>query len=258
MLPDFIIIGARCCGTTSLFRYLRPHPELILAVRKEVHFFDDHYDAGINWYRAHFPLYLQRMARRMVGRKLVTGEASPYYLFHPLAARRAAEWVPGARLVLLLRHPVDRAYSQYQQARLDGLEDLPFETAIDQEPSRLEGEEARLAAGELVESLPHKQYSYLARGHYAEQLEVWLDQFARERLLILSSEALFTTPEATMNRVCTFLGLEAPPPATYPAHNVGGYDQQMSPSTRRRLLQYFAPHNKRLFELIGEEYDWSE
>ena len=111
-LPHFLIIGAQKAGTTSLASYLAAHPGVVPSKRKEVHFFDLNYEKGVDWYRSHFPIARgQGLRRRMRGRRMLTGEASPYYIFHPLAASRAFDLLPAARVIVLLRNPVDRAYS---------------------------------------------------------------------------------------------------------------------------------------------------
>ena len=107
-LPDFLIIGAQKCGTSFLYRFLVKHPHVKSAFVKEVHYFDLNFAKGNNWYRSNFPLQVRNT------RTYITGEASPYYLFHPHAARRASMVVPDAKLLILLRNPVDRAHSHYQ------------------------------------------------------------------------------------------------------------------------------------------------
>ncbi|MEJ2557594.1 MAG: sulfotransferase domain-containing protein, partial [Anaerolineae bacterium] len=114
VLPDFLIIGAQKCGTDSLFRYLGGHPCIKLASSKEAHYFDLKFDKGINWYRSHFPLIPYKYSvKRLRKQDLITGEATPYYLFHPHAPGRAAAIVPHVKLIVLLRNPADRAYSHY-------------------------------------------------------------------------------------------------------------------------------------------------
>src|SRR5215213_1565056 len=126
-LPNFIIIGAQRGGTTSLYRYLTEHPSIGAAYRKEVHFFDRHFDKGMAWYLAHFP------AR---GEFPIVGEASPFYLFHPAVPGRIHAAVPQARFIALLRNPIDRAYSQYHMKSRHDLETLSFEDALAQEGER--------------------------------------------------------------------------------------------------------------------------
>ena len=94
-LPDFLIIGAQKSGTTFLYQLLVQHPHVKPAFVKEVHYFDLEYRKGVNWYRSHFPLQMRN------SREYITGEASPYYLFHPHAPRRASAVVPDAKLVVL-------------------------------------------------------------------------------------------------------------------------------------------------------------
>ena len=107
--PHFVILGTQRGGTSSLFRWLNAHPDVLRPTRKEIHYFDIHYDKGARWYRSQFPL-----ARR--GK--VTGEASPYMLYHPLAPARAARGLPRTtRLIVLLREPVERTVSDYWFSR---------------------------------------------------------------------------------------------------------------------------------------------
>src|SRR6187200_1451927 len=136
-LPDFLVIGAQKAGTTALYAYLRWHPGITGPSWKEVSFFDRHWWRGEAWYRGQFPL---RAGGRLVG------EASPSYLFHPLAPERARSLVPDAKLIALVRNPVDRAYSQYQHAVALGREPLSFEDALAAEDERLVGEVERLLA----------------------------------------------------------------------------------------------------------------
>ena len=100
--PDFIIIGAQMCGTTSLYDYLAKHPNVLLSYVKEIHFFDHSYNKGLLWYRSFFPL-------RIIKGKRMTGEASPYYIFHSHSAKRIAKTLPSVKLIVMLRNPVDRS-----------------------------------------------------------------------------------------------------------------------------------------------------
>ena len=106
-LPDYLLIGAQKCGTTSLYNYLVSHPEVRRCLRKEVGYFDQHFDRGLAWYLAHFPM------KSFVGFQQVTGEATPDYYYSPQAPQRAHLVMPQAKLIILLRNPVDRAHSQY-------------------------------------------------------------------------------------------------------------------------------------------------
>jgi len=252
VLPDFLILGAQKAGTTSLHAYLSEHPQVAPGLVKEIHFFDYNFQRGVGWYRAHFPT----IAERWQGKFRVTGEGSPYYLFHPRAPARAAQVVPHAKLLVLLRNPVDRAYSHYyHQVRL-GLEAVTFDAALEQEPARLVGEFEQLLTDDEYYSFNYQNYSYLARGMYADQLERWLRYFPRKQFLILQSERFYADPARALRQVTEFLGLPEWSPAGFEIKNDGSYPP-LDPARRAELVEFFAPHNARLFELLNETFDWS-
>ena len=255
-LPDFLMIGAQRCGTTSLYRYLEKHPQVIgAAPSKGVHYFDVHHERSLRWYRAHFPT---RRRRERVGRRAVTGEASPYYVFHPHGPDRVRAAVPNVRLILMLRDPVVRAFSQYQQEYARGFEDAEtFERALELEPGRLAGERERMLADPGYDSRAMQHYAYVARGEYAAQLEAWRARFDPEQLHVIQAEEFFTDPETVYRGVLEFLGLPVPVrPPQFKAHNArpaGG----MAPETRTRLAEHFAEPNRRLEELVGRRLGWT-
>ena len=207
-----------------------------------MHFFDhdDRYERGIGWYLAHFPLRDEAA---------VTGEASPQYLFHPGVPQRVRATLPDARFIALLRNPVDRAYSSYRLMVHRRHEPLSFEDALASERERL----SRLDRGRRG---PRRR-SYAKRGLYLEQLERWLAVFPRERFLILKSEDLNDDPERIVHQTLAFLGLPPWTPSDFTAHNSGRYPP-MDPATRKRLAEYFAPHNRRLYAFLGRDLGWED
>ena len=252
MLPDFLIIGAQKGGTTFLYNILRRHPYFEAAVKKEIHFFDTpRFERGVDWYRTHFP---QRQQRN--GHRVITGEASPYYLFYPRAARRVADTIPQARLIALLRNPVDRAFSDYQHTLRQGSETLSFNEALDLEGERLRGEKERILADESYRSVNYRRYSYLARGIYVDQLKEWHKYFDPKQLLILKSEDFFERPSATLKQVMRFLSLPEHDIEIGGGRNKGDYSEPMDPETRRWLQEYYEPHNERLYEYLGTDFGW--
>jgi hypothetical protein len=256
VLPDYIIIGAQKCGTSSLYRYLNEHPAIAPAAGKEVHYFDWHYSRGTSWYRAHFPTLVEReMFRARTGVRLVTGEASPYYLFHPHAPARVKALLPSVKLIALLRNPVERALSAYHHQVRAGSEPLSFEEAVDQEPMRLAPEIERLTRDETFKGAAHRRFSYLSRGLYADQLEAWFRVFPREQLLVIRSEDFFEEPAAIVTQALQFLGLPPAHSSGFRRFNVGEYDG-MEPAMRARLIEYFGPHNQRLYNLLGRDLGW--
>jgi hypothetical protein len=249
--PSVLVIGAQRSGTTSLFNYLAQHPDVRVPLGKEIHYFDLHYARGLAWYRGRFPY-----ARRLRGGPL-TLDASPYYLLHPLAPQRAAQLLPGVKLIALLRHPVERAVSHYQHEVRGGREPLSLPDALDAEAERTAGEEERVAREPGYYSFAHHRYTYQRRGIYLDQLQRWLAHYDRSRLLIMQSERLFRDPVGATAEVHEFLGLRPHRLEQYQPFLHGGYDRALPPALRERLTAFFAPHNRDLFEWLGEEYDWA-
>jgi hypothetical protein len=248
-LPDFVMIGGMKCGTTSLFQYLQRHPGVSRVYVEEVHYFDLNYHRGINWYRAHFPL------RGKDGDRRISGDDSPYYIFHPAVPRRIAKDLPDVKLIALLRDPVDRAYSHYHHEHRRGREELSFERALEKEEERLAGEVEALETDAGYVSYEHQRHSYVSRGRYAEQLRAWFDVIPEERFLILQSEAMFRDPQAIFDQVLEFLGLSPMQLTDFDVFNPGSYPK-MEGGTRRMLREHFEPRNEELFKLIGRSFDW--
>lgn len=249
VLPAAIIIGAQKAGTSALFDHLRRHPAVV-ARSKEVHYFDRHSDAPVARYRAHFPT--AGSLRRAQPRGAITFEATPYYLFHPLVPHRVRGLIPRVKLLAVLRDPVERAISHYNHEVKLGVEDLSLEEAIEREPERLRRELELIYERPLERRHNHEHYSYLARGRYAEQLERWLSVFEPAQLLVVDSAELRHDPAPALAQVCAFLGLaevDLGPAAVVNAQTYGEVPAQVS----ARLHEYFAPHNERLFELLGRE-----
>ncbi len=261
ILPTFVILGGQRCGTSSLYKYLGQHPEIAPSLRKEIEYFTIDYGNGELWYRAHFPLALRRLISRLFGRSLVTFEATPDYLFDPRAPERLQRLLPEARLIVLLREPVSRAFSHYHHMARLGLDDLSFPDAIAAEESRLSGQLEEMKEDPLARVLPFRRYSYRTRGLYAEQLERWFDLFPREQFLILGSDDLFTDPVGTLHRIADFVGVGRWAPAefrnySYTAQPVTNPD--IPEETAAQLGEFFAGPNAELARLLGTDPGWGD
>ena len=260
-LPDFLVIGTKKGGTTSVANWLVQHPQVVpmfprFQRHKSPHYFDINYQRGQAWYRSHFPTAAAR--ERHVGEAGLSrvGEASPYYMFHPAAADRIAETVPDVRLVAVLREPVSRAHSNYYDRVVAGTETLPtFEAAIDAEESRLTGVTDEWLAVPGHYSFSHDHHTYLARGRYAEQLRRFFDRLGREQLLVLPLEALKREPDKTFRRIEDHLGLDHHD-VVLEERNVRSGNPPIDPATKERLTAYYEPYNRELAELLGEDYGW--
>jgi hypothetical protein len=257
VLPDYLIIGTQKGGTTSLYNYLGQHPWILPALKKEVHFFDtQNFAKGPGWYRAHFPLNLQKKYANKSSRcSAITGEASPYYLFYPHAPKRVEKILPKTKIIVMLRNPVDRALSHYYHQVRKGRERLTFEAAIDAERERLGGEYERMLRDDTYYSSACWAYSYLARGLYADQLNAWFEVFPREQFLVIRSEDFFLDPCASFKQTLRFLELPEINLREYKQLNSGTYTS-ISMAVRRKLSQYFEPHNKRLYDLLHTDFAW--
>jgi hypothetical protein len=255
MLPGFLIVGAQRCGTTSMYRALSDHPVVVKPVlHKGVHYFDMNYERGPRWYRAHFPLGL---TGRRAGRAGLAFESSPYYMFHPLAATRIAADLPGVKLIVLVRDPVERAYSAYAHELARGFETESFERAIELESERLAGEAERIAAEPGYLSHSHQHHAYLARGHYAEQLSRLELLFGRDRIHVVDSGDFFAGPEPVYDGALDFLGM-ARAGRGYPAferHNAR--PRSPIPQTMRATLdEHFVPFDEHLTCWLGHVPSW--
>lgn len=271
LLPDFLIIGAQKAGTTSLFNYLAQHSCVlpprgkrskdgaIVAGNKELHYFDRQFERGIRWYRSHFrlPKYFQ------FSNKFITGEATPDYISHPHAPKRVAELIPQVKLIVLLRNPVDRAYSHYVHNVTGRVKETrPVKEAIFADEQMIEAELTRMLKDNEYKSSFYDRYSYLYRGIYVQQIRHWLNTFTRNQLLILRSEDLFNDPEEIYRETLQFLGLPDEQLEEYKVFNPQKSSNrvkiapQMDADLRKKLVDYYSPHNQELYQYLGKNFGW--
>ena len=257
MTPSLLIVGAQRCGTTSMYKDLTQHPAILPAVmQKGVHYFDVQYDHSRSWYNAHFPL--RRTAakvEKLIGVAPITGESSPYYLYHPLAAGRIAADLPQARLLVLVRDPVERAYSAHTHETARKYETESFERAIELEAERIAGEEEKLIADPNYQSFEHQHHSYVARGRYAEQLERLAAAVGREKIHVVDSGRFFAEPETVYDGIIEFFGLPAWRRPEFKQHNARPR-MDMAPALRAKLEEYFEPWDEKLTDWLGRPPSW--
>jgi hypothetical protein len=245
--PDFVIIGAQRSGTTSLHAYLAAHPRVEAPNSKELHFLTDRFQRGREWYLGQFP--------EAIPCDHLTGEATPYALFHPQAPGRLRAIAPHAKVIVLLRNPVERAYSHYEMERARANEPLDFASAIAAEAERLGGEEERLTHDPLYVSWAHKHRSYLARGDYAPQLLRWFKTFPPEQMLIVRSEELYERTAESFATVAAFLGIDSGTEVSFGVHNRGS-GAAIDPLIRDQLVEHFRSLNADLAKLLGWDPGW--
>jgi len=226
-LPNFLVIGAMKAGTTSLFHYLAAHPQAYLSPLKEVEFFVDgpNWRRGLDWYRARF-------ADAPDG-AVAVGEASTAYTKFPEytgVPERIAAHVPDARLIYVVRDPIERIRSHYQHRVLSGAERAPLPAAVLEDPR------------------------YVRVSSYAMQLERYLPHVPRERILLLTSEDLRAHRAATVKAAYRFLGLDDDvEPDVLGTEFYRSEDRTQYPPLAwavRRLVKRYVPAGKRIKELV--------
>ncbi|PCC27458.1 sulfotransferase [Glutamicibacter sp. BW80] len=254
-LPDFIIIGAQRSGTTSLYRLLSAHPAVARpTASKGIGYFDVDYARGMRWYRGHFPLRLT--AAILPGSSVrQVFESSGYYCFHPLAAERISTDLPDVKLVMMLRDPVERAYSAHRHELVRGFETEDFETALELEDQRLAGEDQRLIDDPQYQSHNHRHHAYLRRGLYAQQIRRIHEAVGSDRLYLMDADDFFQHPIEEFRTLLKWLGLPDSIPDSVPAENAQPR-AEMDEQLRARLRDYFAAPDSELAELMGKTPSW--
>jgi hypothetical protein len=186
----------------------------------------------------------------------ITGESSPYYLYHPKVAKRIARVLPKVKLIAMLRNPVDRAISHYYHEVKKHRETLSFERAIEIEEERISGEFRKLLNDEFYHSPIYQWYSYKKRGIYIDQIIEYEKYFSRDQILILKSEEFFEYTTEVLQQIFRFLEVDAIfKVKDISPKNVGNYGK-VDKKLHERLKSYFEPHNRRLYEHLNRDFGW--
>lgn len=254
ILPDYFIIGGQKCGTTSLYFYLIQHPSILPASKKEIHYFNrvKNRHKGEKWYRSHFPAAIRLKTSR---RQFITGEATPLF-YHYHAPQLIAEMNPDIKLILLLRDPIDRAFSHYQHNHRRHIEHLSFSDAVRREKKRIQAEIDRTKQDPTYSSSAYHRYSYLYRGYYALHLKRWFKFFPREQFLIIDSQEFDRFRDTILAKVMGFLDLPQADFNTRRSWNITRYSQSLPRDIQAYLKSHFQPHNQHLFDLLNREFPW--
>ena len=244
-VPDFLGLGVQKGGTTTLHTLLSAHPQLMLPQSKELHFFTLHYVRGEDWYRQQFEAATSDQR---------CGEITPYYIFHPLVPERIQLCCPKARMIVLLRDPVERALSQVFHSKRLGLETLPLEEALAAEPERLKHADENLKRGECHKS--HQEHSYVARSQYELQLQRYEQLFPRDQLWIGRSEDLFERPDWLWRELLQWLELDVIPlPESGVKANAGvGEFKEQDNSSKARIYAQLKEQLGKTYSAMAHSY----
>ena len=236
--PDFIIVGASKCGTTSLFFYLSQHPYILLPHKKEIDFFNRNFHLGVSWYLAQFPA--------VADARFITGEASPLYIYDPLARARIKQLFPNIKIIMMLRNPVARTISEYYHAVNHDLEHRSLLEIVETEREIL----ATQPRSEVM-----TKFGYLFNSIYLDKIKQWQADFPPENILVIDSESFFEQTDAIMQQVWQFLGLPAIAPSQHIRYNVGSYPP-VSPKIEQELQKFFTPYNRELAAYLNRSFSW--
>ena len=242
-MPDILVIGAQKAGTSTLFEALRAHPDVEVAQDpvsgerlKEVHFFDNAWAQGATWYASHYA----EVSKRGI-------DATPNYLSALEAHARMGSLVPEARVVVSLRNPIERAYSQYNHYK----QDLPRSREWDwlrPDGNFRDNVEAELELGSAMEP---RFRGFVARGYFIDQLESLLRYYPREQLHVIVMERWTKQPAAPIDELLGFLGLRKLKLPVGSAHKRSYTVEPIDPETRTLLQRTFESYNSRLFAFLG-------
>ena len=255
VLPECFIIGVVRSGTTSLYHYLGQHPCIGPSAYDEIGYFDENYHLGINWYKSLFPTKFTRDKIIKKHGKFLTYDVTPFYIYNPLVTRRIFESFPQAKIISNLRNPIDRAYSNYIIMLQDGDTTKTFEEIVKMEMDEIDKSKSKLNDESYIVDIFYE--NLLARGFYANQLEVWFEKFQKNQLLMISTEDLAQKTDQVLTKVFEFLDLPYFKIRDFTKQNKREYPP-MKDETRKLLIEFYKPHNEKLYSLVNQHFDWDK
>ena len=257
VLPNFFVIGPGRTGTTSLYHYLDQHPCITKSAYDELGYFDDNFHLGFNWYRSLFPTKFTQQKVESKYKKFLTYDVTPGYIRRPWAARRISSYFPNTKLIAVLRNPVDKTYSHYNMGINEGNEKRSFEEVIKYDLEQLENfsDSYSKKSDDYFKNVVEN--SFVARGFYLEQLDIWFKLFPKKQILVIKSEDLANRTTEVVNDVFNFLMLPEYKIKNVIKHRVSNYSK-MNSSTRKTLVEFFKPYNKKLYEFLDRDLGWDK
>ena len=257
VIPDFLVIGAKRCGTTSLYQHLSEHPCISRSPRDNIGFFNENYHLGINWYKSLFPTVFYKKKMESKNKHCLFFDVTSTYMEEELTAKNVYEVNPNQKIIVILRNPVDRAYSHYHVNVKEKSEKRSFEDAIFEEMNRIKSERIIQNKNKNLRVFTPNNIHYLKKGFYALQLKSWFKIFPREQILVLSTEEFQEDQNLIYKKIFDFLNIPNMKIKSTEKMEKGNYIP-MKHDTRNLLLDYFRQCNHELFELINSEFDWKK
>ena len=257
VIPDFLVIGAKRCGTTSLYQHLSEHPCISRSPRDNIGFFNENYHLGINWYKSLFPTVFYKKKMESKNKQCLFFDVTSTYMEEELTAKNVYEVNPNQKIIVILRNPVDRAYSHYHVNVKEKSEKRSFEDAVFEEMNRIKSERIIQNKNKNLRVFTPNNIHYLKKGFYALQLKSWFKIFPREQILVLSTEEFQEDQNLIYKKIFDFLNIPNMKIKSTEKMEKGNYIP-MKHDTQNLLLDYFRQYNYELFELINSEFDWKK
>jgi tetratricopeptide (TPR) repeat protein len=241
--PNFIILGSAKCGTTSLFEYLKQHPQILLPHKKEIDFFTKYFHRGKKWYLSHFPPICNGKTN------FITGEATTHYFDNFEVDLKIKEMFPNTKLIIMLRNPIDRTISDYYHHLNRGIETRTIPEIVSETRSYLKTTTCK--------NLQYRrnEFDYIIKSIYYPKIKRWLELFSQNQMLILESESFFKDPKNVMIKVFEFLELAPHSFNEYSRYNTGFYSK-IEPNLIDNLEEIFYPFNRQLEEYLNRHFNW--
>ena len=264
-LPDFQVIGFPRCGTKSLFSYVTQHPNIGKPTTYGKYFFNTNYHRGVNWYKSHYPTVKTKMRLKKENGAYVIGDYSASYMMWYHSALRIKKLIPNPKLIVVLRNPVDRAYSQFNrkemtvQYRDDEVDASSFADAINEDEKRLQNWEYMLKNDLIVrENHVSTHTPYLTMGKYVVHLKEWFKVFPKEQFHFVSTDEMSNEfgIQKTVSKVFSFLGLPDHKIKDFSRKNVESYEK-INAKERNALRDFYEPYNKELEKLLDMKFNWN-
>ena len=247
-----MIIGSQKSGTSSLAHYLSLHPNVKFSHVKEIHFFNQNINRPLSEYKHYFPT----IPYKKLYKNSIAGEATPDYMAYPQFAEALSQISPDIKLIVLLKNPVDRAFSHYKHNLMMNREWLSFEDAIEIEDKRINLNYIDLFKTKKDAIKNYSNYSYKEKGIYYRQLKWLYSKFPKNNIKIIEFKEFINNTETVYDDTCKFLGINKSRLKSFEAKNVSKINIEFNIDTRTKLKAYFEHHNEKLFKLIGKKYNW--
>lgn len=248
-IPNFIVIGVKRCGTTTLYEQLSEHPCIEKSSHDNLGFFNNNFELGINWYKSHFVTNLRKREIERKYGQFATYDVTSSYIQKKKTAENIFKTLPNVKLIIILRNPTDRAYSEYNQNIIDENESREFIDLIKQEIKEIQNMENIEFSSDKI--------NLVKKGMYEKQISPWLEIFDRKQILIITTEEFGEKTTETYDKIFRFLELPEYKIKNKERHRKGAY-KEMDVKTRKILDDFYEPYNKELFQKIEETFQWKK